>query len=470
MKNILLLLNGNIAKSFLARLKEVDLSKKRFFIVYYDDDTICEDLGRDEHFLLYKFDPTSKVKLQALLNRHDFSQAMIILANKIDTVASYENIRDSLSEIEIIIYDNWQLEIDDGMVTLIDSRDLISNILVNYLPDIPLYATHIGLGQGEIVEIKIPFGSPFTYRYISNIEQKRWKIVAIYRSGRLIIPDYKTSLKPNDSIVCVGNPHVLKSVYKSIHREVGQFPVPFGENIYLFIDMSTMSDSDIEKLIDNGMIFHSKLNSNRLVFRVINPKYGDLLNKIKSYDKASMKVELDFYSKDLNDLIIHDVSKFQIGLFITDDKFFTKNIDMLHSLKTPVLKIGDKSFFNIKESAVLSNDSKAVEKISSTIFDLSTQLHLNILIYEFEDESSDEFKKVVNHFNNLSRLFNQEVKVIQTRRNPLRELQDRDDLLQFVLFDNNIEPKSIFSYFSKNVNRLYFQLSKNYQLFLPSDE
>jgi len=467
-KNILLLLHGTMAKSFLERLSSIDLSKKRFFIVYYDDDTVNEELG--EHFLLYKFDPTSKVKLQALLKSHEFSQTMIILSNRTDTVASYEIIREVLSDIEIMVYNKWQLEFNDKSLIHVDSHDLISNMLVNYLPDIPLYATNIGLGQGEIVEIKIPFGSPFTYRYISNIEQRRWKIVAVYRDNRLIIPDYKTSLQPNDSIVCVGNPNVLKSVYKSIKREVGQFPIPFGENIYLFIDMSTMNESEIEKLINDAIIFHSNLNNNKLIFRVINPLYGDLLNKIKSYDKASMQVELDFNSNDITQLLKHDISTFHIGMHITNEKFFTDHINTLHSLKIPILKVGEGSFFNIKNSAVLSNDSNAVEKISSTIFDLSTQLQLDIIIYEFEDETSDEFKKVVDHFNNLSKLFDQQVKVIHTKRNPLRELKSRDDLLQFITFDKSIEPKSIFAYFSKNVNRLYFQLSKNYQLFLPSDE
>ena len=468
MKNILLLLGGKSAKIFLQRLKTIDLSNKKFFVVYYDESVICEDL--DEHFLLYKFDPSSQVKLHNLLDSHEFTQAMIILSNKTDSLASYENIRSKYSDLQIVLNDRWQLDINDESLTKIDTREFISNILVNHLPDVPLYATNVGLGRGEIMEIKIPFGSPFTYRYISNIEQRRWKIVAIYRNQRLIIADYKSRIEPNDSIVCVGNPNVLKSVYKSIHREVGQFPIPFGENIYVFIDMSKMSEEQINKLIDDAMIFHSKLNNNKLIFRVINPVYGELLNKIKSYDKASMQVELDFHSYDVDELLKHDVVTFQVGLLICNEEFFIDHTNLLHSLKIPILKIGKGSFFNIKESAVLTNDSKSVEKISSTIFDLSSQLQLNIFIYEFDAEESDEFKKVVEHFNNLSKLFDQQVKVLKTRRNPLRELNDRDDLLQFLAFDKSVERRSIFAFFSKNINRLYFQLSKNYQLFLPSDE
>ncbi len=468
MKDILILADGKTAKEFLERVKSIDLSKKRFFIVYYDDELFDEI--ESEPFILYNFDPTSKVKLSSLLKSHDFYQVMIILANKTDATASYEIVRDTFYDLPIILHDRWHLDIEDSYLTLIDSQAIISNMLINYLPDIPLYASNLGLEQGEIVEIKIPFGSPFTYRYISNIEQKRWKIVAIYRNKKLILPDFRTTIEPNDSILAVGNPNVLKSVYKSINREFGQFPIPFGENIYCYIDMELFSDDEIEKLINDAMILHSNLNSNKLIFRIVNSRFGDMLNKLKSYDKGSMQVELDFYNHEKDEIIRHDVDSFQVGMMIVNEKLFSQNIELLHTLKIPILKIGESSFYTIKESVVISNDIQKIEKISSTIFDLSSQLKLDISIYEFEGEDSDEFKKVIEHFNNLSKLFEEKVKVVKTKRNPIRELHDSNNKLQFLPFDRHIEKKSIFAFFSKNINRLYFQLSKNYQIFLPSDE
>ena len=468
MKNILIIAHGQTGKIFLQRVSNTDLSNKRYFVLYYDDNTLPTEIN--EHFLLYKFDPTSEVKITALLKSHDFYQSMIVLSNKTDTIATYENIRALYPEMQIVIHDRWQLGLENPFVTVIDSKDIISNMLVNHLPDIPLHATNIGLGQGEIVEFKIPFGSPFTYRYISNIEQKRWKIVAIYREHKLLIPNFKTTIEPNDSILAIGNPNVLKSVYKSINREFGQFPIPFGENIYCYIDMQIMDDEAIEKLTTDSMLLHSNLNSNKLLFRVINPRYCATLNKIKSYDKGSMQVELDFHDHDKKDIINSDVEKYTAGMFITNEEFFSENITLLHDLKIPILKVGKSSFFNIKESVVLSNESEKIEKISSTIFDISSQFKLDISIYEFEGEDSEEFRKVIDHFNNLSKLFEEKVKVIKTRRNPLRELGSHDDILQFLPFDKSVESRSIFSFFTKNINKLHFQLSNNYQIFLPSEE
>ena len=468
MKNILLIAHGKAAKSFIDRVMNSDLNNKKYHVVYYDEKSLPQE--KSEQFLYYKFDPTSKTKLDSLLKSHEYYQTMIVLSSKSDTLATYENIRDAYPTMQIVLLDLWGLAFNDSNLTLINANDVISNIMSNYLPDIPLAAQNLGLGTGEIMEFKIPFGSPFTYRHIVNIEQKRWKIVAIFREHKLIIPTPKSILKPNDAILAVGNPNVLKSVYKSINREFGQFPIPFGENIYCYIDMLTMHEEEIEKLTNDAMLLHSNLNSNKLIFRVVNPKYSKMLNKLKSYDTKSMFVELDFYEHEIKTLLHNDMEHFLVGLVVTNKQFFNAHLTLLESLKVPVLKLGRGSFFNIKDSVVLSHDSEKVEKISSIIFDVSSQFKLGISIYEFEGEDSEQSAKIVEHFENLSKLFQGKVKVLKTKRNPIRELNGREDFLQFLPFDENIQEKSFFSFFSKNINKLHFHLSDNYQLFLPSQD
>jgi hypothetical protein len=468
MKKILLILHGKTSKVFLDRVMNSDLNNKKYHIVYYDDKTLPDE--KPEQFVFYKFDPTSKSKLSSLLHTHDYYQVMILLSSKSDVSATYENIRSEFQSMQIVLLDSWGLSFHDENLTIVNARDVVSNILSNYLPDLPLAAQNLGLGTGEIMEFKIPFGSPFTYRHISNIEQKRWHIAAIFREHKLILPTPKSMLKPNDSILAIGNPNVLKSVYKSINREFGQFPIPFGENIYCYIDMNSMKDEMIEKLTNDAMLLHSNLNSNKLIFRVVNPTYSKILNKLKSYDTRSMSVELDFYEHDKNRLMHNDMEHFLVGLVVTSRDFFNDNISLLHSLKVPVIKLGKGSMFSIKESIVLSNESEKIEKISSIIFDISSQFKLDIAIFEFDGEDQAESLKLIEHFNNLSKLFQEKVKVVRTKRNPLRALSERDDFLQFIPFDEHIKEKNIFSFFSKNVNQLYFHLSENYQLFLPSQD
>jgi hypothetical protein len=468
MKHILLIVHGKTGKVFLERVMNLEVHNKKYHVVYYDEKTLPDE--RLEHFLYYKFDPTSSVKLTTLLARHEYHQVMLSLSSKSDTLATYDNIRAFSMSLQIILLDIWGLEFGDTHLNIVNAKDVLANILSNYLPDLPLAAQNLGLGTGEVMEFKIPFGSPFTYRHIANIEQKRWHIAAIFRENKLILPTEKTMIKPNDAILTVGNPNVLKSVYKSINREFGQFPIPFGENIYCFIDMNSMDEEEIEKLTNDAMLLHSNLNSNKLVFRIINPTYSKILNKLKSYDTSSMFVELDFHHHDMEELLHNDMEHFSIGLMVTNKQFFSENIKLLYALKVPILKRGKGSFFNIKEALVLSSESEKVEKISSVIFDVASQFKLDISLFEFEGEDYHESQKVIEHFENLSKLFQEKVKVVKTKRNPIRELSERQDFLQFLPFDEHIEEQNIFSFFSKNMNKLYFYLSDNYQLFLPSQD
>ncbi len=468
MKDILIIADGDSAKVFLTRVSDLISPKKRFHVVFYHRKTLPDNLN--DQILCYRFDPTSFIKLKSLLNTNDFSQIIIVMSNITDTKSAYENIREIDDQVHIVLHDKWSIELNDSQTSIINVHDIISNFLINYLPDIPIYATNIGLGQGEIAEFIVPSGSPFTYRYINNIEQKRWKIVALYRDHKLIIPKRNTMIMPNDSILAVGNPNVLKNVYKSINREFGQFPIPFGENIYCLIDMSEMSDEEIEKLTNDSMLLHSNLNSNKLIFRVLNARYSKALHKLKSYDTQNMQVELDFHSHDIKELIPKDIEHYFIGLSITNQKFFSKYINLLYELKIPILKVGDRGFFHIKESVVMGDELKNLEKISSIIFDISAQLKFNITLYNFEETDGSEASLIVDHFQNISKLFHQDLKIINSKSNPIRELKSRDDFLQFVPFDSKITQKKIFAIFSKKLNSLHFELDKNYQIFIPSEE
>lgn len=169
MKNILILADGIVAKHFLERVVQNYVADNNYLVVYYDDKIVPKN--RTENFRFYKFDPTSFVKLFQLFDEK-ISQVMIIMGNKIDTVASYENIRRIDNNISIIVYDKWDLDIDDQNLILLNANEILSNRLVDYLPNVPIIAQNVGLGLGEIMEVLVPFGSSYVYRHIGSIEQK----------------------------------------------------------------------------------------------------------------------------------------------------------------------------------------------------------------------------------------------------------------------------------------------------------
>lgn len=466
MKKILIIADGPIARAFLDRLENIDTSDNVYHIVYYRQKTLPKKLT--DHFLYYHFDPTSYAKLAPLLEEVDFFQVMLILGNKIDLLATYENIRKVDMNLSIVMLDKWELEIEDQHAIVMHLQDRAANLLSNYLPDIPLSAQNIGLGKGEIMEFKIPFGSAYVYRHVGNIEQKRWRIAAIYRKGQILLPDSKTMLLPDDTILAVGNPNVLKGVYRSINRQFGQFPLPYGQNIYVLVDMVQMCDEEIERICNDAMLLHSKLNSRELIFRVVNPRFGKVFDKFKRYqESSSMEVLFDFLNLNLETMVMTDIELNYVGLFITDADFFMGHREFLYRLKIPIFKIGTSGLLNLRHSVVLNDESEKIEQLSSVIFDFASQMELDIALFDYGEETTVEREKIIEHFESLAKLFEEKVRIIKSRRNPIRELMPQNDFLQFVIFDKKLLESKWMALLSTDIERHYFRFMEKYQLFLP---
>ena len=70
--------------------------------------------------------------------------------------------------------------------------------------------------QAEIMEIRVPFGSSYAYRYIGSIEQKEWKIFGLYRNRKLLNIKPSLVLKPNDVILLINGVPVVQIELKTL--------------------------------------------------------------------------------------------------------------------------------------------------------------------------------------------------------------------------------------------------------------
>ena len=220
MKKILILTDGKTGRHFVERVADTYTSENIYYVVSMDKLEI--EHAKPSQFKFYQFDPTSFHKLSNLL-KMDFMQVIIALKSATDVEVSIKNIRAVKHQLRIVLLDRWGLKFDDQNIVVVNTNDLLSSRLLDYLPNVPVIAQNVGLGEGEIMEVLVPFGSSFVYRHIGALHQKNWRIVAIYRNQRLILPSPKRMIQPNDLLVLVGEPAVLKTVYRSIKRELGQF-------------------------------------------------------------------------------------------------------------------------------------------------------------------------------------------------------------------------------------------------------
>jgi uncharacterized protein len=467
MKKILIIADGILAKQFLERVMETEAGENSYTVVTYKEETLPKK--RPENFKFFEFDPTSFEKLSIILNEQ-FFQIMLMLSNELDVMATYHNIRKVDAKVRIVLMDRWNLDIDDKRLLMVNSRDILASRFTDHLPNTPIIAQNIGLGIGEIMEVSVPIGSSYAYRHLASIEQDKWRIAAVYRTNSLLLPRPTLMLLPNDLLVIIGDPKVLQSVFRSVKRELGQFPSPFGSSIYCLIDMLRLSERDIDELLNDALLLHSKLNSKKLHVKVINPTYSKAFEKIKSYHNHHINVMIDYFETNPKKVMRDDAENFDIGLIVVRNTFFQTHRQTLFNTKLPIFKMGKKGFGSLGEAIVLSNDAEEIEKESSVIFDVAKQLSLDIKLYTYDPDAKIDKNNVIEHFESLSKLFGRDIDIIQSDKNPLIKLKNKDNILQFLPFNRKIVESNIFSIFSTDLDKLHFKLANNYQLFIPVNE
>lgn len=466
MRRNLVIVDGIVAKRFLEQASGIKSRDNEFLIVYQDESILPEI--KPENFLYYNFDATSFSKLSPLV-KDEVTDIYIILKNKADALVIYENIRKLKKKLRITMLDMWNIEAEDKFLQKINSTSLLSQKLIEKLPGIPVTPKDIGLGAGEITEVSIPFSSSYVYRFVGSIEQRNWKIVGIYRDGKLIIAKDHHVIQPNDSLLVIGDPNILKTVYNAIKEELGQFPNPFGANLYLYIDFEVMPKERIEKNITDIIYLNKTLKNKKLFLRVVNPNDFELLEKLRSLESRTTSVEINYTMTDITDIIPNDIKQFNVGSIVIDKTLFSgaQNKRLFYKSSLPILKLGDISLEESKTTTLILNDIYESEKISSVVFDISKQLDNNIELISFEILEEDK-ERAIEHYENLSKIFGKKISIVEfEEENPLLGLKREDGIFQVLPFNRDIVGKKISAFFSTDMESNYFILDRFNQLFIP---
>ena len=465
MKKILIISDGNVGEHFIQRAIETYTSENIYYIVQTKE-KIFEDVN-PARFKFYEFDPTSLYKIANLL-KMEFIQVFIAMDSVVDVENTIKNIRTIKKQLRVIVLNQWNMENEDPSVVLINSNEILASRLLDYLPNVPVIAQNVGIGEGEIMEVLVPFGSSFVYRHIGVIEQKNWRIVAIYRNRKLVMPSRRRMIQPNDLLVLVGEPAVLKSVYRAIKRELGQFPEPFGSNLYLYIDMNIVNHSTIKELVRRAVFVHQKFK-HELIIKVVNPSNIEILAYIKEYRDINIIVDIDYDSVNLENEFHSDIKYHHIGLVIVSKEMFAnfRVRNILYEIHVPVLKISEKRFSIVKDAALILSDNRDLEKVSATIFDISEQMNFNIELYNYMNEHQEDKEQVIEHYYNLSTIFSKSIKVFKENENPIRILKQKDDFIQILPFTHKLTARRIYSLFSTDSERLHYKLDDYHQIFIP---
>ncbi len=471
MKKILIILDGIVAKKLMQRIIEANTGDNSYDVIYMSD--LILPVQKPSNFTFYKFDPTSKSKLAMVLDKNIHTEVLIALNSKDEMLNVIKNIREHTKNLQMTVLDYWGMKVNDPLVRIYKGIEVLANGMVEKLPNVPVLAQNIGLRQGEIMEIRIPFGSSYAYRYIGSIEQKEWKIIGLYRNQKMITIKPSLVLKPNDVILVIGKPDVLMQVYNAIGKTQGQFPMPFGTNIYLYLDLYLQNDESVKKVIDEAKYLNQKLKNNLLIVRITRPTTVQIMDFIKEELKhfPSIVLLIDYGNRGFNRIVIEDFRKNNIGMIMLTPEMFKnkEDIQSVLDLKIPIFKFGKENLKAVKRTVIILNDTNSYEQISPIVFDISSQLKIKTKIFDLDPVGDKEGKtNLIDHFENLAKIFNEKIEVVTSAQNPIRELKKQKDMLQLLpLKEKMFKKKFLFKFLYTNSDFIAFNSDKYNQLLIP---
>lgn len=469
MKRVLILLDGIVAKNLLKRLVELDTSHSVYDVVYMNDSLLSTK--KPSNFTFYKFDPTSLSKLKLIMTKVSYNDILVVLGNKDDTTSVVENIRNIDKNINFNVYNEWDIDVNDKNIQNYNAIDILTSGLIERLPNVPVIAQNIGLKQGEIMEIKVPFGSSYAYRYISSISQKEWKIFALYRNNIMVTVRPSLVLKPNDIILVIGKPKVLLQVYAAISVSSGHFPMPFGKNIYVYLDFYLQTEDDALNAVKKARYLQERLNNTKLIIRITRPALVGTIDKIKELVKhiENKTLEFDYHDLGVMNLMTSDIKKHEIGMFVLTNTLLKNNkvVEKVFLAKKPIFKVGIENINNIKTITMLLNSVKVYEQLSPILFDISSQLKYKVNVINSDPLGDTDRTKLTHHLDSLAKIFNQEIKIESNKQNPMSILKTKENILQILPLKEDMFKRRLLSFFTTDSDLLSYDLKYLNQIIIP---
>ncbi|WQS95082.1 COG3400 family protein [Helicobacter pylori] len=476
MKKIALILDGIVAKNFLDLVLR-HYSNHNFYIVVVKDESLIPK-NYPSTFAFHCFDATSSFRLLQVLN-DEVSDAFLIIQDFKEQCIIHKIIQTHFKRMRVVLSvkrdnekEHDEMHVNEKLV-LIDEFEVLANKFISRLPNIPSTPREFGLDKGEIMEIGVPFGSIFAYRHIDSIRQKEYRIVGLYRNDVLLLATKSLVIQPRDILLVAGNPEILNAVYLQVKSNVGQFPAPFGKSIYLYIDMRLQSRKAMMRDVYQALFLHKHLKSYKLYIQVLHPTSPKFYHKFLSLETESIEVNFDFYGKSFIQKLHEDHQK-KMGLIVVGRELFLskKHRKALYKTATPVYKTNASGLSKTSQSVVVLNESLDInEDMSSVIFDVSMQMDLGLLLYDF-DPNKRYKNEIVNHYENLANALNRKIEIFQTDiRNPIMYLNSlRNPILHFMPFEECITHTRFWWFLSTKVEKLAFLNDDNPQIFIPIAE
>ncbi len=110
----------------------------------------------------------------------------------------------------------------------------MAGTLASLLPGVVTTTSEVGLGEGEILQVRVMPGSLVIGRPLHEIATRAFLVAAIYRDGELVVPHGDTCVEAGDQVLLVGSPDTLRAIADYFRLGAARFPRQFGQSIVLW--------------------------------------------------------------------------------------------------------------------------------------------------------------------------------------------------------------------------------------------
>jgi hypothetical protein len=136
-------------------------------------------------------------------------------------------------------------------------------------------------------------------------------------------------------------------------------------------------------------------------------------------------------------------------------------------LNIPIFKVGLERIREAKTVTIVLNDTTHYEQISPVVFDITSQLMFKLQVIDSDPIGDIDRENLIEHLDNLSKIFNQDIKIESSNKNPIKLLEKQKNQLQILPLRDDMFRKRITKFFSTDSDHLSYDLKYVNQIMIP---
>jgi len=143
----------------------------------------------------------------------------------------------------------------------------MASALTARLPGVVTTTSEVGMGQGEILQVRVMPGSLVIGRPLAQFATREYLVAAIYRGSELVVPHGDTVVQAGDQVLLVGEPDTLRAIADYFRLGAAQFPGQFGSSLVLW-------DERGEERAVKEASWLAEVSRIKTSYRLVEPKKG----------------------------------------------------------------------------------------------------------------------------------------------------------------------------------------------------